>query len=80
MRIPPPLAPGECLVLEILATDASYKEIARDLDRDPGTISSWATRAYRKLGVNTREAAVDRHRRLRDHVCYHLRLAAAATS
>ena len=70
-----PLSAGECRVLERLADGVEFKEIAQDFGVTPGTVRRLAVRAYRKLGVDNRYRAVDKHRRLRGHLCQHLRLA-----
>lgn len=69
-----PLSPGECRVLERLADGSEFKDIAIDLGVTAGTARRLAVNAYRKLGVDNRYRAVDRHRRIRGHVCHHLRL------
>ena len=73
-----PLTAAECRVLERLEDEAAlFKEIGPDLGISENTAKSLALNAYRKLGVRNRWRAVDRHRRLRDHVCQHLRYVTA---
>lgn len=71
-----PLAPGECVVLACLADERTYKEIALDLGVSINSVGTWAKRAYRKLSVSDRWAAVQAHRTLlrRHHRCDHLRV------
>lgn len=72
------LTPEECRVLEAVAADGQYslmewKDVAYFLGKSEGTVTKLASRAYRKLGVNEKSAAVRRHQRMRGHVCAFLR-------
>lgn len=64
--LPPPesLAPREREVLELLATGAMYKQVARSLDISLNTVLTHIRRIYKKLHVNSRHAAVERYRRM----------------
>ena len=54
-----PLAPRELDVLRLMAGDGSYTAIAADLRLKPDTVKSYAKEIRRKLGVSTREGAVE---------------------
>ena len=70
-----PLTANECRVLECLADEgALFKDIGPTLGISINTAKRTALNAYRKLGAKNRWRAVDRHRRLRGHICQHLRL------
>ncbi len=62
---PEPLGPREREVLELLATGAMYKEVAKQLGISINTVLTYVRRIYRKLHVNSRHAAVDRFKRMR---------------
>lgn len=62
---PEPLGPREREVLELLATGAMYKQVARKLDISINTVLTHIRRIYKKLHVNSRHAAVDRYRKMR---------------
>ena len=64
------LAVGECRVLIRLADQSEFKEIASDFGVSVNTVTTQAKRAYRKLGVNNRYDAVERHKHLRGHTCF----------
>lgn len=51
---------AETAVLRLLATDLSVREIAADLFLSANTVRSHTRSLYRKLGVNSRDAAVAR--------------------
>lgn len=68
------LTEAECRVLEAVAADGvnslmAWKDVAVYLGRSLNTVTTLAASAYRKLGVRDKEAAVRRHRRLREHTC-----------
>jgi DNA-binding CsgD family transcriptional regulator len=53
------LTKKERIILGLLASGKSYKEIADEMKRSPQTIYSHSKRMYRKLGVKSKtEAAV----------------------
>jgi LuxR family transcriptional regulator, maltose regulon positive regulatory protein len=52
-------------VLQLLTSDLSSREIGSRLFLSPNTIRSHTRAIYRKLGVNSREAAVARAAALR---------------
>jgi DNA-binding CsgD family transcriptional regulator len=56
------LSPRECEILELLASGASNKEIARRLDISPNTVKTHAARVYEKLEVRKRMQAVEKAR------------------
>lgn len=60
----PTLAPREMVLLEGLERGASVAEIAHDLMLVQGTVKNNLSSLYRKLGVNSRDAAVARARNL----------------
>jgi len=62
---PEPLGPREREVLELLATGAMYKEVAKRLGISINTVLTYVRRIYRKLHVNSRHAAVDRFKKMR---------------
>ena len=62
---PEPLGPREREVLELLATGAMYKQVAKKLDISMNTVLTHIRRIYRKLHVNSRHAAVERYKRMR---------------
>ncbi len=53
-----PPSQAELAVLQLLPTDLSVREIAADLFLSANTVRSHTRSIYRKLGVNSREAAV----------------------
>ena len=73
-----PLTESECRVLERLAEKdrPTLRAAAADMGWTVNTVKTLATRAYRKLGAHGRYEAVAKHRRLRGHLCDHLRLRA----
>lgn len=56
------LSPRECEILELLASGASNKEIARLLSISPNTVKTHAARVYEKLQVEKRMQAVEKAR------------------
>lgn len=58
------LSPRECEILELLASAASNKEIARKLAISPNTVKTHAARIYEKLDVEKRMQAVEKARLL----------------
>ena len=58
------LSARELVVLRYLPTQLSVREIARALYVSPNTVKSHMQHLYRKLGVDSREAAVDLARTL----------------
>jgi LuxR family transcriptional regulator, maltose regulon positive regulatory protein len=58
----PPLTGSELVVLECLAGDASLREIGTELYLSLNTVKSHTRSIYRKLGVGSREEALDRAR------------------
>jgi DNA-binding CsgD family transcriptional regulator len=56
------LSPRECEILELLASGASNKEIARRLGISPNTVKTHAARVYEKLEVGKRMQAVEKAR------------------
>lgn len=62
---PEPLGPREREVLELLATGAMYKQVAKKLDISMNTVLTHIRRIYKKLHVNSRYAAVDRYKKMR---------------
>jgi DNA-binding NarL/FixJ family response regulator len=56
------LSPRECEILEMLASGASNKEIARKLGISPNTVKTHAARIYEKLEVEKRMQAVEKAR------------------
>ena len=68
-----PLTPSECRVLERLEDESAlFKQIGPDLGISVNTAKTLALNAYRKLGARNRWRAVEKHKRLRQHVCHHL--------
>ena len=63
-----PLTDREWEVLDLLASGAGTDEIARTLVLSTETVRSHLKNMYRKLGVRSREQAVEAARRLRDFV------------
>ena len=62
---PEPLGPREREVLELLATGAMYKQVAKKLDISMNTVLTHVRRIYRKLHVKSRHEAVTRDKRMR---------------
>src|SRR3954466_5969910 len=60
-----PLTPREWEVLDLLCTGLSMDEVTEMLVLSPETVRSHLQRAMRKLGVHSRDAAVDAARELR---------------
>lgn len=58
------LSPRECEILEMLASGASNKELARALGISPNTVKTHVSRVYKKLDVDRRIQAVEEARRL----------------
>lgn len=58
-----PLSLRECETLTALAEGSLLKDIARTFAVEVATASTWARRAYAKLGAETRLDAVLIHRR-----------------
>lgn len=58
------LSPRECEILEMLASGASNKELARALGISPNTVKTHVARVYEKLDVDRRIQAVEEGRRL----------------
>jgi DNA-binding CsgD family transcriptional regulator len=58
------LSRRECEILELLASGASNKEIARRLYISPNTVKTHAARVYEKLEVQKRMQAVEKARSL----------------
>jgi DNA-binding CsgD family transcriptional regulator len=58
------LSPRECEILEMLASGASNKELARALGISPNTVKTHVARVYEKLDVDRRISAVEEARRL----------------
>ena len=56
------LTEAEQRVVEMLSTHLSFAEIAAELDVSKNTVKTQAISAYRKLGVNSRSAAVEHAR------------------
>src|SRR6185312_13558987 len=54
------LTPAELRLLPLLATHLSFREIGERLHVSRNTIKTEAISVYRKLGVSTRSAAIDR--------------------
>jgi LuxR family transcriptional regulator, maltose regulon positive regulatory protein len=59
-----PLTERELMVLRLLPTRLSTREIGRELDVSPNTVRSHVQAIYRKLQVNSRAQAVTNARRL----------------
>ena len=55
----PKLTPREVQVLQMLLSTRSNAQIATDLFISPNTLKSLVRRLYKKLGVNTRQKAID---------------------
>jgi LuxR family transcriptional regulator, maltose regulon positive regulatory protein len=60
-----PLSERELVVLRMLASDRSLREIAGELSVSPNTVKTQTKSLYRKLAVASREEAVARGRELR---------------
>ena len=60
-----PLTPAELRVLRYLPTHLSFAEIADEVFVSRNTVKTQAIAVYRKLGVTSRAAAVDRATRRR---------------
>ena len=58
------LTTRECEILELLASDRSTKEMARQLQISPNTVKTHVARVYEKLGVQRRIQAIDKAREL----------------
>ena len=58
------LSPRECEILEMLASGASNKELARALGISPNTVKTHVAKVYEKLDVDRRIQAVEEARRL----------------
>ena len=58
------LTARECEILELLASDRSTKEMARQLQISPNTVKTHVARVYEKLGVQRRIQAIDKAREL----------------
>lgn len=58
------LTARERQILSLLPTDLSLREIGRELYVSRNTTKTHAARIYRKLGVSSRTAAVERGREL----------------
>jgi DNA-binding CsgD family transcriptional regulator len=56
------LTPRECEILELLASGASNKELARTLHISPNTVKTHVARVYEKLEVEKRMQAVEKAR------------------
>jgi LuxR family maltose regulon positive regulatory protein len=63
-RTQDPLTPAELRVLELLRTQLTRDEIARQLLRSRSTVKTQIAEIYRKLGVHTRTRAIERAREL----------------
>jgi DNA-binding NarL/FixJ family response regulator len=59
------LAPREREVLDLLATGAMYKEVAKHLGVSRNTVITHIRRIYKKLHVHSRHHAVERYRRMK---------------
>ena len=57
---PGQLTPAEQRLLPLLTTYLSFREIAESLDVSRNTVKTQAICVYRKLGVSSRSAAIDR--------------------
>ena len=57
--------PAELRVLRLLASSLSQREIANELYLSPDTVKTHVRRLYRKLGVASRNDAVERAREAR---------------
>jgi LuxR family transcriptional regulator, maltose regulon positive regulatory protein len=57
---PAQLTPAEQRLLPLLTTYLSFREIAESLDVSRNTVKTQAICVYRKLGVSSRSAAIDR--------------------
>ena len=58
------LTTAELRVLPLLATHLSFREIAERLYLSPYTVKSQALSVYRKFGVSSRSAAIERAHRV----------------
>ena len=58
------LTTRECEILELLASDRSTKEMARQLGISPNTVKTHVARVYEKLEVQRRIQAIDKAREL----------------
>jgi len=61
---PVELTPRERDVLDLLASGAMYKEVAKHLGVSRNTVITYIRRIYRKLHVHSRHHAVERYRRM----------------
>lgn len=59
-----PLSPRECATLTALGRGAPLKDVAELLEVAVGTASKFASRAYEKLGAQSRIEAIAIHRRV----------------
>ncbi len=59
------LAPREREVLDLLATGAMYKEVAKHLGVSRNTVITHIRRIYKKLHVHSRHHAVERYKRMK---------------
>lgn len=58
------LTPRECEILDMLASDLSTKEMARQLRISPNTVKTHLARVYEKLEVQRRIQAINKARGL----------------
>lgn len=58
------LTPRECEILDMLASDLSIKEMARQLRISPNTVKTHLARVYEKLEVQRRIQAINKAREL----------------
>ena len=58
------LTTRECEILELLASDRSTKEMAKQLGISPNTVKTHVARVYEKLEVQRRIQAIDKAREL----------------
>jgi DNA-binding CsgD family transcriptional regulator len=58
------LTPRECEILQMLASDRSTKEMAKQLGISPNTVKTHVARVYEKLAVERRIQAIDKARQL----------------
>ncbi|MEM7134049.1 MAG: helix-turn-helix transcriptional regulator [Chloroflexota bacterium] len=59
-----PLTPRECEVLHQLPTGLTYAEIGVELSIKQSTVNQYIKQIYAKFGVNNRQAAINRGRKL----------------
>jgi LuxR family maltose regulon positive regulatory protein len=64
VQVAAPLTERELVVLRLLPSRLSIREIGRALDVSPNTVRSHVQAIYRKLGVNSRAVAVTQARQL----------------